>query len=143
MDVFSDILPALGKSYLIGLNEKNTVKLDLYYTDPFIKPAKIEDNIRFATIEEIIAMKVDVVQRGGRKKDFWDLHEVLPNYPIYKMLELHLLRYPYNHDRILILKNFTNFNIAEDEFNPICLQGKHWEFIKDDFEQATLKYKEL
>jgi predicted nucleotidyltransferase component of viral defense system len=30
-----------------------------------------------ATVEEIIAMKLDVMQRGGRKKDFWDLHELL------------------------------------------------------------------
>ncbi|WP_193812371.1 nucleotidyl transferase AbiEii/AbiGii toxin family protein [Kaistella flava (ex Peng et al. 2021)] len=59
----------------------------MYYTDPFIQPAKIEDEIRFVTIEEIIVMKIDVVQRGGRKKDFCDLHEVLRNYSINKMLE--------------------------------------------------------
>jgi hypothetical protein len=35
-----------------------------------------------ATVEEIIAMKVDIVQRGGRKKDFWDLHEALNYYTI-------------------------------------------------------------
>ena len=39
------------------------------------------------------------------------------------------------------LKNFTNFGLADNDFNPICLQGKHWEFIKDDFEEAILKYK--
>lgn len=143
VDAFSDLEPAMGKSYFIGTDKENTVKLDLYYTDRFIQPAKIEDEIRFATIEEIIAMKIDVVQRGGRKKDFWDLHEVLPNYSIKKMLELHLERYPYSHDRELILNNFTNFSIADDDFTPICLHGKHWEFIKDDFEEAILKFREL
>ena len=143
VDAFSDLEPAMGKSYFIGTDKENTVKLDLYYTDRFIQPAKIKDEIRFATIEEIIAMKIDVVQRGGRKKDFWDLHEVLPNYSIKKMLELHLERYPYSHDRELILNNFTNFSIADDDFTPICLHGKHWEFIKDDFEEAILKFKGL
>ena len=143
VDAFSDLEPAMGKSYFIGTDKENTVKLDLYYTDRFIQPAKIEDEIRFATIEEIIAMKIDVVQRGGRKKDFWDLHEVLPNYSIKKMLELHLERYPYSHDRELILNNFTKFSIADDDFTPICLHGKHWEFIKDDFEEAILKFKGL
>ncbi|MGA9212635.1 nucleotidyl transferase AbiEii/AbiGii toxin family protein [Kaistella sp.] len=143
IDTFSELEPAMGKSYFIGTDKENTVKLDLYYTDSYIQPAKIEDEIRFATIEEIIAMKIDVVQRGGRKKDFWDLHEVLPDYSINKMLELHLQRYPYSHDKELILENFTNFILADDDFNPICLHGKHWEFIKDDFEEAILKYKEL
>ncbi|UZJ63260.1 nucleotidyl transferase AbiEii/AbiGii toxin family protein [Sphingobacterium sp. KU25419] len=33
-----------------------------------------------ATVEEIIAMKIDVVQRTGRKKDFWDIHALLSQY---------------------------------------------------------------
>ena len=35
------------------------------------------ENIRMASENEIIAMKLDVVLRGGRKKDFWDLHYYL------------------------------------------------------------------
>jgi hypothetical protein len=53
-----------GKSYFIGENDVNTVKLDIYYTDEFIKPCKIIDGIRFASIEDIIAMKLDVISRG-------------------------------------------------------------------------------
>jgi hypothetical protein len=52
-----------------------------------------------ATIEEIIAIKVDVIQRGGRRKDFWDLHGLLESYSINQMIELHEQRYPYNHDK--------------------------------------------
>ena len=36
------------------------------------------------------------------------------------------------HDEDLIIKNFTNFNIADEDFDPICLKGKYWGFIKDD-----------
>lgn len=93
VDSSNDLEPAMGKSYLIGTDKDNTVKLDVYYTDSFIRPALIADEIRLGTIEEIIAMKIDVVQRGGRKKDFWDLHECLPNYGIGKMLELHEERF--------------------------------------------------
>ena len=35
----------------------------------------------------------------------------------------------------LIIKNFTNFDLADDDFNPICYKGKYWEFIKEDFEE--------
>ena len=59
--------PALGKSFIIGKDQQNAIKLDIYYTDPFIFPCVEIDNIRMASVEEIIAMKIDVVQRGGRK----------------------------------------------------------------------------
>lgn len=141
VDSSNDLDPAMGKSYLIGTDKDNTVKLDIYYTDTFIRPVLTVEAIRLATIEEISAMKIDVVHRGGRKKDFWDLHECLSNYGIGKMLELHEERYPYSHDRDLILKNFIDFTSADDDFDPICLQGKYWEFIKEDIEEAVNKYQ--
>jgi len=134
VDYLSNIAPAMGKSYTIGTNAENTVKLDVFYTDSFIQHVVVEDEIRLASIEEIIAMKFDVVQRGGRKKDFWDLHELLESYNIDDMLNLHEQRYPYTHDRNLILSNLVNFEIADNDFDPICFKGKYWEFIKADFE---------
>lgn len=132
---FIDIPPALGRSYFIGKDKKNSVKLDVFYTDSFIQPSIEIDGVRMATIEEVIAMKVDVIQRGGRKKDFWDLHDLLDRYSVERMLELHELRYPYTHDSNLIKQNFTNFEQADDDFDPICYRGKYWEFIKEDFEE--------
>ncbi len=138
---FSDINPALGKSYSIGANKDNFVKLDVYYTDPFIQLPLILDNIRMASTEEIIAMKMDVIQRVGRKKDFWDLHELLSNYSLYDMISLHQMRYPYTHDEELILQNLTNFELADNDFDPICLKGKYWEFIKEDIMEVVKSYK--
>lgn len=132
---FLDVPPAMGKAYFIGENKDNTVKLDIFYTDTYIQPFIEEDGIRMATIEEIIAMKVDVIQRVGRKKDFWDLHDLLDSYSIMQMIDLHEQRYPYTHNKDLIIQNFTNFDLADDDFNPICYKGKYWEFIKEDFEE--------
>lgn len=134
-DSLENLPAAIGKSYYIGDDKQNNIKLDVYYTDPFIQPSIVVDNIRIATIEEIIAMKVDVIQREGRKKDFWDLHELLNNYNISQMLELHKQRYPYSHDNNLIIQNFTLFDQADNDFDPVCLKGKYWEFIKEDFEE--------
>lgn len=138
---FLNTIPAMGKSYFIGENKDNTIKLDIYYTDTFIQPFIEVEGVRMATVEEIIAMKIDVVQRGGRKKDFWDLHELLQAYSISQMLDLHQQRYPYAHDRDLIIYNFTFFELADEDFDPICLKGKYWEFIKEDFEEVILKFK--
>ena len=141
LDHLSNSIPGMGKSYLVGEDKDNTLKLDIFYTDKFIQPYCLEDTIRMATIEEIIAMKLDVVQRGGRKKDFWDLHELFENYSLTQMLDLHEQRYPYTHDRDLIIQNFTDFSIADDEFNPICFKGKYWEFIKEDIEEIIVQHK--
>ena len=132
---FLDVPPAMGKAYFVGNNENSTIKLDIFYTDTFIQPFIEVDGIRMATIEEIIAMKVDVIQRGGRKKDFWDLHNLLDTYSISQMIELHEERYPYTHDKDLIIQNFISFEQADDDFDPICYKGKYWEFIKEDFEE--------
>lgn len=138
---FSNLAPALGKSYAIGTDKKHTIKLDVFYTDPYIQPPLVVDSIRLATIEEIIAMKMDVIQRGGRKKDFWDLHELLPLYPLQTMLTLHQQRYEYTHDKAKLLNNLTNFELADDDFEPICLRGKIWEFIKEDIQKSVSVYK--
>jgi predicted nucleotidyltransferase component of viral defense system len=140
---FLDTIPAIGKSYSIGENKESTVRLDLYYTDNYIQPAIEVDGIRMATIEEIIAMKLEVIQGGGRKKDFWDLHDLLQSYDLSQMLDLHEQRYPYSHDKDLIIQNFTSFEQADEDFNPICLKGKYWAFIKEDFEEIILQFKQI
>ena len=59
-----------GTSYMIGDSEEEAVKLDLFYTEPFIRPSKEVGTVRLTSLEDIVAMKLDIVGRGGRKKDF-------------------------------------------------------------------------
>ena len=122
----------MGKSYYIGNSEEDCVKLDLFYTDKFIQDIIQIDGIRLATFEEIIAMKIDVISRGGRIKDFSDIHELKDDYSIKEMLALHKQRNPYTHDGDQIRRNITNFENADNDFDPICLKGKLWEIIKFD-----------
>ena len=133
VDEFSNIT-SIGKSYIIGENKSETIKLDVFYTDSFINSEIVKNNIRMASLEDITAMKLEVVQNIGRKKDFWDLHELLEYFSIQTMLELHQKRYPYSHERDLIIENLTNFSLADEQFDVICLKGKYWELIKLDIE---------
>ena len=68
--VFSSELTSFGKSYFIGSSKNNAVKLDVFYSDPFIDDELLIDNIRLASLKDITAMKIEVIQNGGRKKDF-------------------------------------------------------------------------
>lgn len=132
VDTIGNLPVGMGKAFFVGLSNENCIKLDLYYTDGFIDNFRLLDGIRLATVEEIIAMKIDVICRGGRKKDFWDVHELMDDYSFARMLHLHEKRYPFNHDRTHLINKFTDFTQADDDFDPVCLRGKYWEIIKLD-----------
>ena len=140
VDTSFGLLPGMGRSYLVGSDRENNIKLDVFYsTDNFLDPPHEEDGIRIATVDDIVAMKIDVISRGGRKKDFWDLHELLKDYTLQEMLALHKRRTEFTHDETQIWRNFVDFTNANEEYDPICLQGKYWEFIKEDFEELVEK----
>ncbi len=111
----------------------------MYYTDTFIEQFRLTDGIRLATINEIMAMKMDVISRGGRKKDFWDVHERIENYTLSDLIELHRRRYPYAHDAGQLISKLTDFSQANHDFEPRCLRTKHWEIIKLDFIEFASK----
>ena len=122
----------MGTSYMIGNSKDDNIKLDVYYTDSFIQEAECMDSIRMATAEEIIAMKFEVISQGGRKKDFWDIHELTNHYTIDQMLDLHQQRYPYGNSKDEVLNRLLDFSKAEDDLDPVCLKNKHWKLIKID-----------
>lgn len=132
VDTNTTSIIGVGQSYFVGSHKDNCVKIDLYYTDPFIEPALIIDDIRLAGINEIIAMKLDVILRGGRKKDYWDIHQIIDHYHPEEMFALHKKRYPYQHDKTELKIKFLDFESADKDFEPNCLYGKHWEIIKLD-----------
>lgn len=123
----------MGITYFVGHSETDAVKVDIYYNEPFIRPAVEVGIIRLTAKEDIIAMKLDVIARGGRKKDFWDIHALEEDYDISSMISFYKERYPYGYSEQEILNGLQRFNIADNEPPPLCRLGKHWEFIKLDF----------
>jgi|SRR6185312_8804 len=123
---------ALGTSYFIGDNKNDCIKLDVFYCDAFIQKPVVMDRIRMATQDEIVAMKMEVISQTGRKKDFWDIHELKDNYSLAQMLHLHKMRYEYTHDKEEIIRNLTLFSKADTDFDPVCLRNRSWELIKLD-----------
>ena len=126
-------LVGFGTSYLVGNSKEESVKLDLFYTDTFIRPIEQHDSIRMAAVDDIVAMKMEVIANGGRKKDFWDLHMLHSSYSLEDMLFQYEARYPYGASREECLKGLTNFAVADGDPDPTCLEDKIWQFIKLDF----------
>lgn len=94
-------------------------------------------NIRLSQLEEIAAMKLEVIGNGGRKKDFWDIHALLEHFSINEMLEFYIKRNPYAYTVEEIKSQLVNFDKAENDFEPICLYGKYWELVKLDIEEKV------
>ena len=75
----------------------------------------------------------------AEKKIFGILHESLKSYSIAQMIELHQMRFEWTHDEDLIYRNLRDFDQADNDFDPLCLKNKEWEFIKEDIELAVLR----
>ena len=95
----------------MGNSKDSSVRLDLFYTDPFIRPQKQFDTIRMAAVEYIAATKMDIVSRGGRKKDFWDLHMLRDKYFVEQLLSLYQERYPHGATEEECMAGLMNFTV--------------------------------
>jgi len=135
VDMSSVEFTGMGKSYFIGNNENEAIKLDLFYADPFVFPIELKENVRFIAIEEVAAMKLEIIANTGRKKDFWDIHELLETYTLNEMIAFYLKRYPYGISKAELLLKLVDFSNAEDDFTPKCYKEKVWELIKLDLEK--------
>ena len=131
--------PGLGKTYYFEWNGC-AIKVDAFYTDPFLEPAELFGFLRLAGLRDLAAMKMDVLQRGGRKKDFWDIHALHNQFSLDELFDAHRARYPFVHDPKLLRSMLTQFETAEFDFEPYCYLGKHRELIKYDFEQWSASW---
>lgn len=61
----------------------DNVKVDfVYHPHPLIRPLQEPEGIRMFSTEDIMAMKIQAILGRGRKKDFWDIAELLDHYTI-------------------------------------------------------------
>jgi hypothetical protein len=119
-----------GLYLFIGRDEETAIKTDILYWDaPYLYPPIVEDGIRLATVEDIAAMKLDTISRGGRKKDFWDLSEILETHKFSELLDVYKEKYPW-FEVGDVLKGLTDFTIADQMPDPICYKKKDWGTIK-------------
>ena len=129
-----------GITRRIGMKADELVKVDLYYTDTFIRKELIHEGLRMADIVDIAAMKLDVISTTGRKRDFWDLHEFLDMYSLFDLLALYREKYPYGSEQD-VLTGLTDFAEADNQIDPVCLLGKFWDLIKLDIIEVVEEYR--
>ena len=109
----------------------DNVKVDLVqYPHKQIKEAYLVDKIRIYDDEDVIAMKIQAILGRGKKKDFWDIAELLEHYSLEKMISYHKRKYPNQMLGISIPYALTYFTDADESEEPEALKIKSWNEVK-------------
>jgi predicted nucleotidyltransferase component of viral defense system len=117
------------------------IKVDIVYF-PHQPIAEIEevDNIRMYSSADISAMKIQAILGRAKKKDFWDLYELLQHYPLQQLIDWHKLKYPSQMLAISIPHAITYFADAEESETPVSFKGQTWEKIKKGISRTVSDY---
>ena len=120
-------------SLFVGNSSDDCVKLDICYDENPIFPIVNIEGIRMLSEKDIAAMKLNAIaQDKQRKKDFWDIHDLLETYSIEEMVSFALKRFPWSLTLDNIIDGFKRLPSLNDYSEIRCLKGKYWEFIVED-----------
>ena len=89
---------------------------------------------------DISAMKIQAILGRGKKKDFWDLYELLKHYPLQQVIDWHKKKYPSQMLAISIPHAITYFVDADQSETPVSFKGQIWEQIKKSISQTVSDY---
>jgi len=117
------------------------VKVDIvYYSHSTIAPIREVDGIRMYDSMDIAAMKIQAILGRGRKKDFWDLYELLHHFTLEQIIEWHSMKFPSQRLLISIPNAVTYFEDADESDEPVSLKGQTWEGVKDFIKKKVRDY---
>jgi predicted nucleotidyltransferase component of viral defense system len=117
------------------------VKVDIVrHPHPLIRPELNIDDIRMFSTEDIIAMKVQAILGRGRKKDFWDVAELLNHYSIHDFIKFHAEKYASQNLLITVPQALTYFADAEESEDPVSLKKQTWESVKKFINAKVREY---
>ena len=150
LDLFSDklfensfIISAFEKKFKSSFVNRSTnprfgifgfiddVKIDIIrHPHPLIRPEINTEGIRMLSTEDIIAMKVQAILGRGKKKDFWDIAELLQHFSINDFIQFHKEKYSTQNLLITVPQAITYFADAEESEDPISLKKQTWETVQ-------------
>lgn len=109
----------------------NDIKVDIIsHPHPLIRPPKIIEGIRMFSVEDIMAMKVQAILGRGKKKDFWDIGELLQHFSVDDFIRFHKEKYSTQHLFITVPQALIYFADAEESEAPMSLKGQTWESVQ-------------
>ena len=73
----------------------DNIKVDIVcYPHPLLETLYHEEGIRMYAEPDIAAMKINAILGRGKKKDFWDMAELLSNYTLGEIIDFYQNKFP-------------------------------------------------
>ncbi|MCH6201692.1 nucleotidyl transferase AbiEii/AbiGii toxin family protein [Aquiflexum sp. LQ15W] len=117
------------------------IKVDfIRHPHPIIRPIKEIEGIRFFSNEDIIAMKVQAILGRGKKKDFWDIAELLKHYSVSDFVKFHKEKYNTKNLLITVPEVITYFGDGEESEDPVSLKGQTWNSVQKEIKKKVSEY---
>jgi predicted nucleotidyltransferase component of viral defense system len=128
-----DILRQTKRSFAGVLDD---LKIDIVlHKYPYLSDIEVIDDIRFVSIPDIVAMKLNAISKRGAKKDFFDLSVLLDLYSIEEMLEFFKKKYS-NSEIGFVVHSMYYFEDADKQNDPVSLIGQSWNGVKNKVKNA-------
>jgi hypothetical protein len=117
------------------------IKTDIIkYNHPLIVATEVEESIKMYHSKDILAMKVNAILGRGKKKDFWDIYELLHHFSLDEMIKFYYQKFPKQMLLISIPEAITYFADAEESEDPVSLKGQTWSNVKKFIQQKVSDY---
>ncbi len=117
------------------------IKVDLvHYPHPMIHPAELWDTVRMYDDRDLIAMKIQAILGRGKKKDFWDIAELLDHYDLSQIIDFHKTKYPNQMLLIGIPQAIIYFKDADNSDEPVSFKGQTWNDIQEIIQEKVREF---
>ncbi len=138
-DAFPNAIELSARNQTL-LYQINGVKTDLIrHRYPEISEVGNSDGIRFASLPDVIAMKLGAVAGRGAKKDFWDVHALLKHFSVKEMIHFYVLKYP-SSDPAQVVRSLVYFEDADPQQDPVDLLNVTWLEVKTSLREHVRNY---
>jgi len=119
----------------------DNVKVDIVHF-PHLPISCIEEKnkIRMYSNADIAAMKIQAILGRAKKKDFWDLYELLQNYSLQQLIDWHKQKYPSQMLAISIPHAISYFADADESETPVSFKNQTWDQIKKGISKKVSDY---
>jgi hypothetical protein len=144
-DLFrTGIVNELRKKYEIELLQDSVLGLVLLadgraasffsYGYPLLDPTDTVSGVQIAGLRDIGLMKLDAIAGRGTRKDFYDLYFIAAHIPLVELFAASEQKYPHSSGfGMRVLTALVDFDIADQQDEPILLQPVRWERVRDFF----------
>jgi predicted nucleotidyltransferase component of viral defense system len=139
---FGDSFVSEGKQPFFGIFcYVGDLKIDIVrFPHPLIEQTIEIEGIRMYAPKDIVAMKVQAILGCAKKKDFWDIAELLKHFTVANFVAFHKEKFSTQYSLITVPQVMTYFDDAEDDVDPISLKGQTWETVKREISAKVSDY---